>query len=310
VDRLDFLSRLEAVCADGAAFVYAWCLMDNHFHLEIRTGSKPRPKLMRRLLTGYAMGFNRQNQRSGHLLQNRYKSTVVDDERYFLALARYIHLNPLRARIVKTVAELEDYPWTGHSVLMGRVKAIWQDVDEVLSRFGRRAGPARRELSAFMGMKEAKKEEAVFKGGGLVRSIGGMANLAEHRKGPRWASDERILGEGRFVESVLREAESETGKLAQFRDPGQRRECFERLIAAVCEALGVTEAELIGGYKRRAVSQARQVLGHVAMRHLGLTAAEIGRAIGVSSQAILKASERGQEVLSEMNLQAEELVEY
>jgi REP element-mobilizing transposase RayT len=79
-DREDFLSRLDAACADGAAAVYAWCLMDNHLHLAIRAGGRPLATTMRRLLTGYAIGLNRRHDRVGPLFQNRYKSVVVESE--------------------------------------------------------------------------------------------------------------------------------------------------------------------------------------------------------------------------------------
>jgi hypothetical protein len=93
---------------------------------------------MRRLLTGYAINFNLRQKRTGHLFQNRYKSIVCEEEPYLLELTRYIHLNPIRAKMVKTVKELDIYPWTGHAVLMGRRKYSWQETDEVLIRFGKR----------------------------------------------------------------------------------------------------------------------------------------------------------------------------
>jgi putative transposase len=117
-DREDFLSRLEKVCADGAAVVYAWGLMDNHLHLAIHAGDRPLATTMRRLLTGYVVSFNRRHGRAGHLFQNRYKSVVVEEERYFLALVRYIHRNPLRAGLVASVDELAAYPWSGHAALV------------------------------------------------------------------------------------------------------------------------------------------------------------------------------------------------
>ena len=139
-DRLDFLNRLEVVCADGAATVYAWCLMSNHFHLSIRTGNQSLATTMRRLLSGYVNTFNKRHKRDGHLFQNRYKSTVIDEERYFLALLRYIHLNPVRTKLVEDVRSLKDYAWTGHRVLPGKQRMALQDSDEVLGRFGVRAG--------------------------------------------------------------------------------------------------------------------------------------------------------------------------
>ena len=103
-DREEFLSRLEGACERTGARLYAWCLMSNHLHLAMRTGELA--KTMRSVLTGYAMYFNRRNRRHGHLFQNRYKSIIVDDEQYFAALARYIHLNPVRVRLVESVDAL------------------------------------------------------------------------------------------------------------------------------------------------------------------------------------------------------------
>ena len=70
--------------------------------------------------------------------QNRYKSIVCEDDPYLLELSRYIHLNPVRLGMVEDLAELSTYPWTGHSVIMGKVKRGWQDKDAVLAYFGRR----------------------------------------------------------------------------------------------------------------------------------------------------------------------------
>ena len=75
---------------------------------------------MRRLLTGYAIHFNLRHRRSGHLFQDRYKSIVCEEDPYLLELVRYIHLNPVRAGLVKDVGGLDRYPWSGHSVLLGK----------------------------------------------------------------------------------------------------------------------------------------------------------------------------------------------
>ena len=72
-DRLGFLNRLEVVCADGAATVYAWCLMSNHFHLSIRAENQSLATTMRRLFRGYVTAFNKRHNRNGHLFQNRYE---------------------------------------------------------------------------------------------------------------------------------------------------------------------------------------------------------------------------------------------
>ena len=88
-DRDDFLERLGSVLAETDTPCYAWALMANHFHLLLRTGNAPVSKVMGRLLTGYAGGFNRRHGRSGHLFQNRYKSILCDEDTYLLELVRY-----------------------------------------------------------------------------------------------------------------------------------------------------------------------------------------------------------------------------
>lgn len=74
---------------------------------------------MRRLLTGYAVAFNRRHNRSGHLFQNRYKSILCEEDAYLLELIHYIHLNPLRAGLCTHLRELDDFPWCGHAELLG-----------------------------------------------------------------------------------------------------------------------------------------------------------------------------------------------
>ncbi len=109
--------------------------MTNHAHLLVRNGPDSISGFMRRVLTGYAITYNRRHRRHGHLFQNRYKSIICDEDTYFAVLVRYIHLNPVRAKLVKTLSELDRYRYCGHSVLMGRVKHQWQDRDYVLKWF-------------------------------------------------------------------------------------------------------------------------------------------------------------------------------
>ncbi len=87
-DRADFVARLAALAQAGAWTVYAWALLPNHAHLLVRTGTRPLPRSMRSLLTGYAGAFNRRHRRAGHLFQNRYKSILVEEEPYLLELQR------------------------------------------------------------------------------------------------------------------------------------------------------------------------------------------------------------------------------
>ncbi|MDZ4184663.1 MAG: transposase [Desulfuromonadales bacterium] len=76
IDRNDFVGRLSSLCVEISTPCLAWALIPNHFHLLLQTGSVPVATIMRRLLTGYAVRFNRRHKRSGHLFQNRYKSIL------------------------------------------------------------------------------------------------------------------------------------------------------------------------------------------------------------------------------------------
>jgi len=121
-DRKSFLERLASILEETQTQCYAWALIPNHVHLLLRTGPTALSTVMRRLMTGYAVTFNIRHRRSGHLFQNRYKSVICEEDPYLLELIRYIHLNPLRARLVQDLKELDKYPWTGHSAILGRHK--------------------------------------------------------------------------------------------------------------------------------------------------------------------------------------------
>jgi putative transposase len=121
-DRGSFLERFAIILEETQTQCYAWALIPNHFHILLRTGPTPLSKVMRRLMTGYAVTFNKRHKRSGHLFQNRYKSVICEEDPYLLELIRYIHLNPLRAKLVQDLKELDKYPWTGHSAILARRK--------------------------------------------------------------------------------------------------------------------------------------------------------------------------------------------
>ena len=207
-DREDFLLRLERLIPATKTSCFAWAFMPNHAHFLFRTGSSPLATLMSRLLTGYAIYFNRRHRRSGQLFQNRYKSILCQEDAYLTELVRYIHLNPVRAGLVKNLEELNRYAYSGQSVLMGNRQRAWQDTDYVLKYFGRQRDYARGQYEAFMaaGLHQGRREE--LSGGGLIRSLGGWKAIkAGDLKGTFIKSDERILGDNDFVEEILSGAE-------------------------------------------------------------------------------------------------------
>jgi REP element-mobilizing transposase RayT len=144
----DLVARLSGLVEATGLAVHAWALLPNHLHLLVQTGRRPLATAMRRLLTGYAVTFKRRHRRHGHLFQNRYRSIVVEAERYGRELVRYLPLDPLRAGVVPSLAALDRYPWTGHSATVGRVPRAWQSVASVLARFGPTRAVAQRRPHA------------------------------------------------------------------------------------------------------------------------------------------------------------------
>ena len=108
-DRRDLIDRLAALLPETKTACYAWAFMPNHAHFLLRSGPSGIAYLMRKLLTGYVVSFNRRHRRTGQLFQNRYKSIICQEEVYFKELVRYIHLNPLRSKIVPTSSGLDHY---------------------------------------------------------------------------------------------------------------------------------------------------------------------------------------------------------
>jgi REP element-mobilizing transposase RayT len=284
-DRNDFLSRLRLLAEESCLKVYAWALLPNHFHLLCKTGKIPLARSMRRLLTGYVVKFNRRHNRNGHLFQNRYKSIVCQEDSYLMELVGYIHLNLIRAGRVKGLGELNRSPWSGHSALMGYQKREWQDTEYVLSYFGKGVGRRRKYLKFVEeGIKMGRRPELV--GGGLIRSMGGWSEvLALRRRGEKTASDERILGDGEFVERVVEEWD-EVGR-ANLRLTGDRRS-FLTLARQVCENWGVTIEELRSGSRRQVVLKAREEFSQMAVKGFGYSGAEVARYLGVTGSCVTR----------------------
>jgi len=143
-DRKNFVSRLSKLIPETQTDCFAWALIPNHAHLLLRTGTVPISTVMRRLLTGYSGWFNKKYKRHGQLFQNRYKSILCREDPYLKELVRYIHLNPLRAKLVHDLKEVDTYPWCGHAVVMNKTENTWQNINYVYGLFPEQKGQARK----------------------------------------------------------------------------------------------------------------------------------------------------------------------
>ncbi|HSL06064.1 MAG TPA: transposase [Nitrospiraceae bacterium] len=147
-DREMFLATLAWVVARFRWRCHAYCLMDSHIHLLIET---PQPNLsrgMRQLNGVYTQRFNRRHRTVGHLFQGRFKAILVEKEGYLLELARYIVLNPVRAKMVKTP---EHYPWSSYRSMLGLAPVPpVLDTEWILDQFAGTRATARRRYAKFV----------------------------------------------------------------------------------------------------------------------------------------------------------------
>jgi putative transposase len=148
VDRSNFLTLLAQVSKDYTWLVHAYCLMDNHYHLLVETPDGNLSKGMRQLNGVYTQLSNRYHGKVGHVFQGRYKAILVQKENYLLELARYIVLNPVRARMVR---EAKDWPWSSYCKTAG----ILDDdslltTEWLLSVFSKKRGTAQKKYIEFV----------------------------------------------------------------------------------------------------------------------------------------------------------------
>jgi REP-associated tyrosine transposase len=285
-DRTKFLQRLAKNITEAKCSVYAWVLMSNHVHILFKSGKKGISAVMRKLLTWYAVYYNRRHKRTGHLFENRYKSILCEEDRYLLGLIRYIHLNPLRAGIVKTLEELDQYAWSGHSAVMGKKECPWMDIDYVLLQFNDSKRKSRNAYRKFVGEGIALGRNPQLTGGGLIRSKGGWSGVVSaRRRGQREEYDERILGSGDFVNEIFREAEKKQMRQMKIRRSGMT---INNIIKEECEKNRVSQKELQGGSRRKTVSAMRASIARRSLDELGLSMAEIARHVGVNTSSITR----------------------
>lgn len=299
-DRDAFIERTGAILDQTGTECYAWALIPNHFHLLLRTGNVPIATVMRRLLTGHAIRFNRRHRRSGHLFQNRYKSILCQQDAYLLELVRYIHLNPLRAKLVPDLGALDKYPYGGHSTIMGIHNHSWQNVHVVLHNFGKKVASARNRYRAFVekGIEHGKRRDLT--GGGLIRSAGGWAAVRALRDTDTHAkSDERILGDGAFVERILMESQEALDRRYALKAEGVT---VSDVAERVAQVLGITTDQvwLPGKFKQQVI--ARSLLCYWAVQELGESMTALGRRLGISTAAVSKSVQRGARVSDELAL--------
>lgn len=268
-DYKTFTGKLAEVIAETGGTCFAWVLMPNHAHILLRSGRTGLADMMRSLLTGYAMYYNKRHKRSGYLFQNRYKATLCDGDAYLMALVRYIHLNPIKARLVNTLEQLDHFSMCGHTVMMGIGKAIWQDTDAVLGLFGNTVSAARQAYREYI--REGISGSGDFEGGGLMRSIShGNGDFLRGKVPDHIKYDERILGESNFVDSIYL-------KIGDLKEDDKEQYTFEEVLDIIARKEGIDKTVLCSKNRAWQVEQARKLAVFIGVGKLGLTNTAVGR---------------------------------
>ncbi len=278
-DRRRFLERMSLLLRETGTDCLAWSLMTNHVHLLLCPRHTRLAPFMRRLLTGYAVGFNLRHHRSGHLFQNRYKSLVCEEDSYLLELVRYIHLNPLRAGLVAELDQLDGFPWSGHAVLLGRSVLEGQRTDDVLLLFSKDRTEAQRLYRSFVadGVAAGRRPELV----GAPRKPETDPDAVATERG----HDPRILGGSDFIQSLQVRPGLESRGLSGLG--------IGEIVERVCRHFGVDPAQIRKRSRTARLAEIRGVICYLAVRETGHNGAEVARHLNLGRAGVSHAASRG-----------------
>ena len=210
--------------------LHAYCWMGNHVHMLLQCAETPLSEMMRVLSQRYTYWFNKHNDRVGHLFQGRYKALMVDTDSYLLELVRYIHLNPVRAELVKST---DDYLWSSHHAYLGQRTTPWLTTDWVLRQFHEERDAARARYLRLLGEPVSEEQQALF---------------------VRGATAGQVIGSDDF----LRRVEEKTGVASAPNIP------LEQIVDLICNQKNLDRDELRSVSRRRAITEARAVVTEVA----------------------------------------------
>jgi putative transposase len=270
-DRHFFYQLLAEGVSRFGYRVHAFCLMTNHLHLALQAGEEALSAGMQNLSFRYTRYLNARLDRVGHVFQGRFKAYLVDQDRYGLALVRYIHLNPVRAGMVR---EPVAYHWSSHRAYLGEEVLPWLTTDWVLGQFGATAGVARSRFAAFVAEARSEGHSELFYGG---------------------KDDSRVVGEEDFVTKVLP------------RKPrGRKPPSLPAIVAYVRRIASMSDVELKAPGKARAAAHARALIGWLAKKSSAATltqvAAYFDRELSTLSHAVSVLEERSRNSQSFANI--------
>lgn len=257
-DREKFFEYLDSATQRYDAVIHAFCLMTNHYHLLIETPSGNLPQIMRHINGAYTTYFNLKRARSGHLLQGRYKAILVEIDEYAKELSRYIHLNPVRAKMVKTP---EEYEWSSYQFYIGKKKPPeWLYRNFILGYFGNKVSIAQKDYRKFVNILVNEKY-----GSPLDEIVGST-----------------LLGSPGFITFIK-------DKYLSGKKPDKNLPALRKLFKKISMQDIFAEVESVLG-KQPAL--ARNVKMFLCQRYAGKKLNEIGTVFGIGESGVSQASRR------------------
>ncbi|MCD4848213.1 MAG: transposase [Candidatus Aegiribacteria sp.] len=281
-NQKDFISRLEKLAKQEHLKVYAWVLMSNHFHLLVEPVNISLSRSMQKLLTGFAMHYNKKSDRQGHVFQGRFRSILVEKESYFLELVRYIHLNPLRAGMVKDLNELNHYYSSGHVHITGVCNYPWQETDLLESEFSIRGNTWISGYLDFLsdGFNSNIKDMDI--GSYFINREGLKA--AECEKDAPQKRSVRISGSIEFARKIYKQL-YDIRKM-KIRNRNKEHRNIEAIIHAASEISRIPISTLRKPRGPRKATRIRRIIVKLLINEIGISQADTGRYLGLSDTAV------------------------
>jgi putative transposase len=268
-DKKAFLERLNETLNKYHFICYAYCLMDNHYHLFIKTPDANISEGMHYLNTSYTNWFKAEHNIVGSVLQGRYKSILVDQDNYGLKLSAYIHLNPLRAGIVK---DIKQYRWSSYLDYVSDRGKILERLDKefILSQFGEDLKEARKRYRSYVGENIGTKDP-------LVESYRGIA-----------------LGTGRYINEIVNRIKKIGRKREIIATRASGKKNAEEIIGLIQKRYGIANNDITD--KKRG-NLYRKISMYLIKKHTDLRLSEIGRIYGMDYAAVSQSCKRFEEEL-------------
>lgn len=283
-DRQYFLDLFAEEINKTGYICYAWALMSTHYHFVVRCSEKPLHMLMRNLNSKYAKYLNRKNGERGYVFQDRFKSIISQDQNYLEELIRYVHLNPLRAGICKTIKSLDTYRWCGHGVLLGNFNASFQMTDSVLRHFDSNKTAAKERYREF-----------VCKGINIIKDDWIIESVRKSNKGivKKNNPDCWVIGDREFVCSVIQKNEENIRLSRSIRENWT----LDKVILKVAKMHGVNEKEILTRSRLTKGSDVRKKFAFISCRLLGFSLSEVAKYLDVSGPCVSWAVKKGEELV-------------